>query len=150
MKRKFTKYPSGYVKASNIYEGDNVYLNPVFDYFDELLHKTYDKAKNLPKPDTYKVGGTYYGGTELHDVYDNDLKLIENGYCQVPTPTGSLWPYEHAWVLKIGGAYPVSEITNELRNFLNYNKLKFKQAGFTVITTYGSGYCLFGIGKIKG
>lgn len=139
MKRTFTKYPSGYVKASNV-EDDMMYT--VYDGVIDRIHDVYDKAKQFPQPDTYSVGGTYYGGTELHDVHGNDLELIENGTCY---ENGR--KYEGVWAIKIGGAYNIYDIdfTKELRKFLKDNREELRDSNLYVIEVNGWGYSLYGI-----
>lgn len=111
----------------------------------EILEKHYDVLKELPKPERYQVGGTYYGSTELLTSVGNHLELVENcshtsyGY-------GCNTNYKDACILRIGGAYKYS--TKEIREALmavlsgQYDM----ETKIGIINDHGTNYSVIGFG----
>ena len=117
----------------------------VFDKALAVFQETYEELKRLPKPNTYKVGGTYYGGTQLFNSVGNHLDLIEDkpyssydSYCHYSTN------YSHMWGIRIGGAYKLDSY-KYLRDFIKDNRQQLKDAGYAIIDDYGSNFSVYGI-----
>ena len=115
----------------------------IFERFWEVVNKTYDELKAKPRPKPYKIGGTYYGSTQLFSSVGNDLELIDDrpyisyGY-------GGSTQYSSIWGIRIGGAYKLDDY-KELREFMKENKEQlFKD--FYIINDYGTNYSVYGIG----
>lgn len=112
----------------------------------EILLKYYNEYSNLPKPESDKVGGTYYGGTQLFQSIGNMLELLEDvnhtvyGY-------GCLTSYHHCYLLKIGGAYKISRdsIYEELRKALG-DRGYCPELDLSLINDYGPNFLVIGFG----
>lgn len=127
------------VRWYEYYEGD--VINKALSVFQE----TYEELQKLPKPNNYKVGGTYYGGTQLFSSVGNHLDLIEDkpyssydSYCHYSTN------YSHMWGIRIGGAYELDSY-KDLRSFLKDSRQQLTDAGYTIIDDYGSNFSVYGI-----
>ena len=109
------------------------------------IWETYIAISNLPQPKAYKLGGTYYGSTQLFKSVGNMLDPINGesytsyGYC------GST-NYGELWGIRIGGAYDTS-LTKELRDFLYEEKEKIFAAGWAIINDYGTNFSVIGIAQ---
>ena len=122
----------------------------IFDIALHFIYKAYDDVKKIPKPDEYKVGGTYYGGTELHSVYSNELKLIDGGHCEIASVSGGVRYYEHGWAIKIGGAYDFHDVypaVKKLKSFLEEYAEELHEDGFDVLDAEFPGYYMYGIAE---
>ena len=115
----------------------------------EILYKYYDKLSNLPKPEQTKIGGTYYGSTELFSSVGNQLEIDEDccytqyGYAGIKTN------YTNAYIIRIGGAYNFSttEIVKELVDVLGGRYDSDSRVG--IIDVYGTNFSTVGFGVSK-
>jgi hypothetical protein len=121
------------------------YTGSVFDKALAVFQETYESLMKLPKPEPYRIGGTYYGGTQLFSSVGNHLDMIEDkpyssydSYCKFSTN------YSHMWGIKIGGAYKLDSY-NYLRKFMNDNRQQLTDAGYAIIDDYGSNFSIYGI-----
>lgn len=111
----------------------------------DAIKGIYEELKRLPKPESYRLGGTFYGSKELFSSVGNHLELLEDtpyssydSYCHYSTD------YPHMWGLKIGGAYS-SSAHSVLKKFLDDNRDELFKAGFTIIDDYGTNFSTYGI-----
>ena len=112
----------------------------------EILLKYYNEYSKIPKPKSGKVGGTYYGSTELFQSIGNHLEFLEDVEHTVYDYGGST-NYKHCYLLKIGGAYKISrkEIYEELRETLG-GKGYVPELNLCLIDKYGTNYSVIGFG----
>lgn len=127
-----------YVKSST----DNPYF---IDQIIETIKDTYESLKNEPVPESYSQLDSYYGSRPLYTTKGNMLELIEDGPVEVYS-YGTTFNYKHAWVIKIGGAYN-SDATKYLRDYIKAQREQIFNAGYAIIDSYGTNYCLYGIAK---
>jgi hypothetical protein len=117
----------------------------IFDRALDVFRETYEELGKLPKPDTYKVGGTYYGGTQIFRSVGNHLDLIEDKpYSSYDSYCGFSTDYSHMWGIRIGGAYGLDSYDG-LRKFLKDNGQQLTGAGYAIIDDYGSNFSVYGI-----
>lgn len=110
-----------------------------------VLEKHYVKLKELPKPEATRIGGTYYGSTQLFSSVGNHLDL-KSGVGHRSYDYCGYTDYHNTTILRIGGAYKVSikEIVDELAAVLGgrYNR----ECGLYIIDDYGTNYSTVGFG----
>ena len=70
---------------------------------EEILEKHYLELKELPKPESYRFGGTYYGSTEILTSVGNHLDFVK-GCHHTSYDYGGHTHYKDACILRIGGA----------------------------------------------
>jgi hypothetical protein len=108
----------------------------ISERFWEIVLRTYDKLEAKPRPKPYKIGGTYYGSTQLFSSVGNHLDLIDNEpYAQCSS----------MWGIRIGGAYELDDY-EELRDFLKENRKELLKEGYCIIDDYGTNFSVYGIG----
>ena len=116
MKRKFTKYPSNYVKAST--DTDNRLA--VIEEAKKLIKKTYRELKKFDKPDSY-VAMPYRGPGMFGYGVSNNLDL-----CWGEEKYHYEEKYYTEWSITIGGVYDenpkAKEIVDRLVKYLSDNK----------------------------
>lgn len=109
--------------------------------------EAYEKLNELPKPDAYKIGGTYYGSTQLYKSVGNMLDLIEDEpYTQ--HSYGYNLRYKHLWGIRIGGAYKgedVDIILRSLKDALRENVPELGKIGCGMVNDYGTNYSVIGV-----
>lgn len=108
-----------------------------------VIDKYYQNLSKIEKPKSSKIGGTYYGSTELISSVGNHLEIVEGNhisYCY-----GSNIYYKDVYGIKIGGAYKFSPslITNELKEILGTD------TDWKIICDCGTNYSTIGFGKIN-
>ena len=115
----------------------------------EVLKKYYDELKEIPKPNASKIGGTYYGSTQLFSSVGNHLDFVENGNHTSYGYGGCNTNYQNAFYLRIGGAYKfsTSKIVNELIEILD-GKRYINETKLGIIDDYGTNYSVVGFGYI--
>ena len=110
-----------------------------------LIADLYARAREWDKPDTYKLGGTYYGGTQLFAMVGNDLELIDGGQ-HTSYDYGGRTNYKDVYAIRIGGAYVAGKELGELSDKL---VLLMRQGGdFAVIDDHGTNFSVVGIGQV--
>ena len=114
----------------------------------EIIQKYYNEYKSLPKPNATKIGGTYYGSTELFSSVGNMLELIENGYHISHGYAGINTRYKNACYIRIGGAYSISTkvLYDELIAVAGSDCVKETRLG--IINDYGTNFSVIGFGYI--
>lgn len=119
----------------------------VYEQWMELVDKTYEKIKELPKPEKSKIGGTYYGSTQLFSSVGNHLDLIEDSLYDQRSYGGGTTRY-NLYGIRIGGAYNphTSGILDELKAFLKENREKIFKEGLAIIDDYGTNFSVIGLG----
>lgn len=114
-----------------------------------ILREYYKKIKQLPKPESYQIGGTFYGATEIFSTVGNCLEMVENGMHISYGYACSRTIYKNACFLKIGSAYkyPLREIEKDLEKVLGtrYNY----ETKIGLICDRGTNYSVIGFGVIK-
>lgn len=108
------------------------------------IHNFYDEAAKLPKPKEYKVGGTYYGSTELFKSVGNHLDLLEDIKYSVSEYGGFVKHYENVYAVRIGGAYNLSTapLSDKLSAIIKNNEHNLE-----LISEYGSNFSVIGFGR---
>ena len=114
----------------------------------QIINKYYDELAKLPKPSRGKIGGTYYGATQLFSSVGNHLEIEEN-CCHVSYGYGCNTYYKDSYILRIGGAYhfSTSEIAKELIDVLGSRYDADSRIG--IINDYGTNYSVVGFGVIS-
>lgn len=108
----------------------------------QVIDKYYQNLAKIEKPKTSKIGGIYYGSTELISSVGNHLDIVtgnHNSYfCGMTTR------YKDVYGIRIGGAYKFSpsEIVNELKSILGEN------TDYKIFCDIGTNYSTIGFGKI--
>ena len=110
----------------------------------EAIAETYIKLSEMEKPDSYRVGGTYYGSRELFSQVGNMLELMKDGTYSKYNYGGVYSDYKNIYAIKIGGAYKVSEITGRLNETL---KELLPDTGYMLIDDYGTNFSVIGMGQ---
>ena len=113
----------------------------------EKIFDAYEKLKQLPKPESYRIGGTYYGSTQLYSSVGNMLDLIEGG-SYTSYSYSSRTNYSELYGVRIGGAYSgdsVREIKNELRDFIKEHRQEIFDAGWAIIDDFGTNFSVIGV-----
>lgn len=105
----------------------------------------YECLRKLPKPQPYKVGGTYYGGTQLFSSVGCHLDLIQ-GEQYTSYGYGCNIQYEELYGIRLGGAYK-TDIQKELVEYLRKNAETIKANGWELINDYGTNFSTIGIAK---
>ena len=117
----------------------------------EILKEFFDELSKLEKPKTSKIGGTYYGRTELvssvgnHLDYKEDVSHISYDYC------GST-SYRNACIVRVGGAYrrdygvSTTSVVNKLKEVLGGNYVSELRLG--IIDDYGTNFSTVGFGYL--
>lgn len=114
-----------------------------------IIYETYENMSRLPKPKPYKVGGTYYGGTQLFSSRGCHLDLLENdNYQSYDSYCGTRTDYIHLWGLRICGAYD-TDCSLKLTKFLKDNREQLIKEGFSVIDDYGTNFSVYGVAVRK-
>jgi len=110
-----------------------------------VLEKYYQELQKLPKPEATRIGGTYYGSTQLFSSVGNHLEL-KSGINHTSYGYGCNTNYHDATILRIGGAYHYSirPIVEELKEVLGgtYNG----EYRFGIIDDYGTNFSTVGFG----
>lgn len=109
----------------------------------KVVDKYFQDLSKMEKPNTSKIGGTYYGSTELISSVGNHLEIVEGRhitYCY-----GSNIQYKDVYAIRIGGAYKFSPsvITEELKAILGTDITDWR-----IISDIGTNYSTIGFGKI--
>ena len=118
----------------------------VFKEFLEVRARTFEKLNSLPRPLSHKVGGTYYGGTQLFTSVGNHLDLIDGEpYEQRDSYTGIRFQYKKVWALRIGGAFDLDDYA-EYRKFIREHRDALNNEGYGVVDNYGSNFGVYGVG----
>lgn len=114
------------------------------------INSSYKQLCSLPKPDTYRVGGTYYGSTQLYSSRGNMVEILKNcdymsyGY-------GCNTYYSTIYALKVGGAYTNNDeywiIRKKLKQFIDEHRQEIFAAGWAIIDDYGTNFSVYGIAR---
>jgi hypothetical protein len=121
----------------------------VFEVFLKVRAETFDKLNSLPRPTSRKIGGTYYGGTQLFSSVGNHLDVIdEEPYQKRDSYTGIYTRYEKIWALRIGGAFDLDDY-REYRNFIKEHKDMLAEEGYSIVDEYGTNFGVYGVGIRK-
>lgn len=114
-----------------------------------VLRSFFDEVSKLDKPQQERIGGTYYGGTQLFSHVGNMLEYIEDGHYTKYSYGNIRTNYEHVYAVKIGGAYKVSTtaLVKELSAILGgyYNR----DMGIGIIDDFGTNFSFVGFGIIR-
>jgi hypothetical protein len=111
------------------------------------IKKTYDELKSLPKPESRRAGGQYYGRTQLYRSVGNMLDYIENG-THTHYGYGGNTNYVEVTAIKVGGAYSSEEARKLINSLLEYLRENINTCeGFRVIYSAGTNFSVIGIGK---
>ena len=122
----------------------------VYEMILNELVDTYEKLRLLPKPTSYRVGGEYYGSTQLFRTVGNMLDIIE-GDSYIQYSYGTSTQYRHLFGIKIGGAYKdieSRELIENLRQKLIANRSEITGMGYTIVDDYGTNFNVIGIACI--
>ena len=117
----------------------------IFDRVIEKVNETYEELKKLPTPKPERIGGTYYGSTQLFSRVGNHLDLIQ-GQPYISYGYGGSTDYSQMWGIRIGGAYK-EEKHKELMAFIWKNKQALFDEGYAIIDDYGTNFSTYGIAK---
>lgn len=112
-----------------------------------LICNTYEELKKLPRPEAYKMGGTFYGSTELFTSVGNMLELIE-GEPYISHEYGGDVKFPELWGIRIGGAYK-EDISKKLKEFLKEHEQEFRDEGYSYINKYGTNFSVIGIARFR-
>ena len=115
------------------------------DAIKSKIWDTYIELSNFPQPKAYKLGGTYYGSTQLFSSVGNMLDPI-NGEPYISYGYGGSTHYKELWGIRIGGAYK-TELTKELRQYLQEVRQTIFDAGWAIIDNYGTNFSVIGIAR---
>ena len=111
---------------------------------------TYEKLETLPRPASYKIGGEYFGGTQLFKSVGNMLDLIKGeSYIQYDG-CGTSTQYQELFGIRIGGAYKDSEsrkLIDALTKKLVNSRTELMSEGFVVVDDYGTNFSVIGIAR---
>ena len=110
----------------------------------KAVTRFYDTLAKLPKPESYNVGGTYYGGKEFISRVGNDLRIITGDYTEYGY-AGLRTNYYDVYACKIGGAYGYRKEEKELVEKLK-NLLTDSGSDYAVIYDVGTNFSVIGIG----
>ena len=116
----------------------------ISEKFWEIVLNTYDELKAKPKPKPYKIGGTYYGSTQLFSSVGDHLDLIDDE-SYISYGYGGSTKYSSIWGIRIGGVYELDDY-KELRDFLKENRKELLKEGYCIIDDYGTNFSVYGIG----
>lgn len=116
----------------------------------EVLKEHYEKLKKLPKPESRKIGGTYYGSTQIFSSVGNHLDLEENTSHISYGYAGCNTQYVNATILRVGGAYKEfsrKEIEDKLKEIMG-GKFYDSETKTGIISDYGTNFSVIGFGTI--
>lgn len=116
------------------------------DAIKEKIWDTYIALSNLPQPESYRLGGTFYGGTELYRSVGNMLDPI-NGEPYISYGYGGSTHYDELWGIRIGGVYNAPEIVKELRDYIKEVRQTIFDAGWAIVDDYGTNFSVIGIAR---
>lgn len=119
-----------------------------WDIIDDIImeiNKAFGLLQEIPKPNDYKIGGTYYGSTQLFSSVGNHLELIEDEPYTSYNHYGST-NYNHLFGIRIGGAYK-EKITEKLMDYIKEHKQEVFDAGWCIVNDYGTKFSVYGIAK---
>lgn len=111
----------------------------------DIIAEVYMNLKSLPKPQAYRMGGTYYGGTQLFSSVGNHLDLLQ-GEPYTSYGYGCNINYSEIYGIRLGGAYKTDEV-GRLVDFLRENAKQITDAGWTGIEDYGTNFSTYGIAR---
>ena len=115
------------------------------DAIKRKIWDTYIELSNLPQPKSYRLGGTFYGGTELYRSVGNMLDPI-NGEPYTSYGYGGSTHYDELWGIRIGGAYD-TELKQELRSYIREVRQTIFDAGWAIVDDYGTNFSVIGIAR---
>ena len=111
------------------------------------IKKTYDELKSLPKPESRRAGGQYYGSTQLYKHVGNMLDYIENG-THTDYGYGFNANYIEVNAIRIGGAYSSTEARELIDSLAKYLRENISTCDvFRMIYSVGTNFSVIGIGK---
>lgn len=107
-----------------------------------VIDKHYQELLKIEKPKPGKIGGTYYGSTELISSVGNHLEIFEGNHNSYFC--GMVTRYKDVYGIRIGSAYQFSpsEIINELKAVL------IEDTEWNIFCDIGTNYSNIGFGKI--
>jgi hypothetical protein len=112
----------------------------------EEIYNVYNELKELPKPSTKRIGGTYYGSTQLFSSVGNHLDLIEDEDYTSYGYGGSTTRY-HCYYIRYGGAYGYPDCIKNLKNYIREHAAELRERKYTMIDDYGTNFSTIGIGS---
>lgn len=118
----------------------------------KILKEFYEELSKLEKPKTTKIGGTYYGRTQLFSHVGNMLDF-EDGVTHISYDYGSSTIYQNACIIRIGGAYrreydvSTKEIVEKLKKVIG-GKYYLPEKKLGIIDTYGTNFSVVGFGYL--
>lgn len=115
----------------------------------KIIRKYYAEYAKIPKPKETKIGGTYYGSTELFSTVGNRLELVEDGSHTSYGYAGYNTNYRKCFIIRIGGAYKLStrDLYNELIAITGGAYVK--ETGLGIINDYGTNFSVIGFGYVS-
>lgn len=108
----------------------------------KIIDKYFQNLSKIEKPQASKIGGTYYGSTELISSVGNHLEIFEGNHNSYFC--GMVTRYKDVYGIRIGGAYKFypSDIVNELKAILG------EDTEYKIFCDIGTNYSSIGFGKI--
>ena len=115
----------------------------------KVLEKHYNELSKLEKPKVERIGGTYYGSTQLFSTVGNHLDFVKDGSHTSYGYGGCNTNYRNAFYLRIGGAYKVDRkvILEELKEITD-GKNYVSDTKLGIIDDYGTNFSTIGFGYI--
>lgn len=107
-----------------------------------VIDKYFQDLSMVEKPQSRKIGGTYYGSVELISSVGNHLEIITGSHSSYFC--GMTTRYKDVYGIRIGGAYKFypSDIVNELKAILG------EDTEYKIFCDIGTNYSSIGFGKI--
>ena len=121
-------------------------MEMIINNLNNVIHEIYDELLQLPKPQQYRIGGTYYGSTELHQSVGNHLNLLEDSKYTIVEYGGFRKHYNHVFGIRIGGAYKIS-FNDLLNRLLSVTDNKYcLEDNLEIFYEYGTNFSVMGYG----
>lgn len=141
--RLFVDAPDGIEQVPQEYE--------TTAYVVKKLQAFYERLMERDKPESYLIGGTYYGSTELRSSVGNHLEFI-SGQPYTSYYYGGRTYYEEVVAVQVGGAYGVSaelhQLERELKPLIDeIRDLEETQGNTCLIADYGTNFSVVGMGR---
>ena len=113
----------------------------------KVIDDFYKEMLKIEKPKNYKVGGTYYGGTQLFSSVGNHLdKLDDEDYYNATYRI----QYVHTFGVRVGGAYEVSSALREVeKKLMDIMGCRYDNDTYIgIFYNYGTNFSTIGFGTI--
>lgn len=110
-----------------------------------LIDQFFDELKKMPKPESERIGGTYYGSTQIYSSVGNMLDRVDGSYQRYDSYSGMRADYKNVYAIRVGGAYKVGESIKQLTAEIRSAVLN---TPYVLLYDWGTNFSVVGIGEV--